>query len=133
MEVAVIYCTTLGSFEIQSYLCHPLRDLLAQQYILLSNQENNISSMKLYEGDTIKIGREFLTVRFKIQGSMRHAWDERVFTQREIIEGTCRICLSQEKGSRSDFLISPCRCIGSCEYVHLECLRKWLYKRVAAA
>lgn len=112
-------CTTLGSFEIQGYLSHQLRDLLAQQYILLSNQEDNLASMKLQEGDIIKIGREFLAVKFKLQESMRHAWDGRVFTQRQIIEGTCRICLSQEKGSRSDFLLSPCKCIGSCEYVHL--------------
>ena len=64
---------------------------------------------------------------------MRQVWDGRVFKQREVIEGTCRICLSQEKGSRSDSLLSPCRCIGSCEHIHLECLRKWLEKRVIAA
>lgn len=36
----------------------------------------------------------------------------------------CRICFD-ENAEKDDPLISPCKCSGSMEYVHLKCLRKW--------
>ncbi len=41
----------------------------------------------------------------------------------------CRICLSEESSS-SDPLINPCKCSGSMEWIHLECLRKWLINKI---
>lgn len=38
---------------------------------------------------------------------------------------TCRVCLSENEDDNP--LISPCSCIGSCKYIHLECLRHWYY------
>lgn len=49
---------------------------------------------------------------------------------------TCRICLSEEEENvyyNSNFknpLITPCECIGSVKYVHLECLQTWLQSKV---
>jgi len=36
----------------------------------------------------------------------------------------CRICLSEEEPDNP--IISPCQCIGSVKYIHLECIREWL-------
>ena len=38
----------------------------------------------------------------------------------------CRICLMEDD---EDF-ISPCLCKGSCEHVHLSCLKTWLESKV---
>lgn len=40
---------------------------------------------------------------------------------------TCRICLMEDQ---LDDLLSPCECMGSMEYVHPECLRKWMSNKV---
>ena len=37
----------------------------------------------------------------------------------------CRICFLEEE-DQNDPLISPCKCSGSMEFVHLNCLRHWL-------
>jgi hypothetical protein len=39
-------------------------------------------------------------------------------------DNICKICF--EQGSRSNKLITPCRCDGSVRYVHEECLKLWL-------
>ena len=44
-------------------------------------------------------------------------------------EGTCKFCLLEETDSE-DFLISPCECKGSCEKVHIGCLKEWLSQKV---
>ena len=36
----------------------------------------------------------------------------------------CRICLSEEEPNNP--IISPCNCIGTVKYIHLECIREWL-------
>jgi hypothetical protein len=36
---------------------------------------------------------------------------------------TCRICHEEEVNTKH--LISPCKCDGSCRYVHLSCLNVW--------
>ena len=37
----------------------------------------------------------------------------------------CRICLGDENEEETNPLISPCRCAGSMQYIHLNCLKKW--------
>jgi len=41
----------------------------------------------------------------------------------------CRICLS-ENNEKDDPLISPCKCAGSLQYVHLKCLQEWVKSRL---
>ena len=44
---------------------------------------------------------------------------------------TCKICFSDEQFNDDDNLfISPCKCKGSCQYVHIGCLRVWLNSRL---
>ena len=42
----------------------------------------------------------------------------------QIQERLCRICYDVDKTENK--LISPCSCTGSCQYVHQECIKKWL-------
>lgn len=37
----------------------------------------------------------------------------------------CRICFSDET-EKDNPLISPCKCSGSMQHVHIKCLRQWL-------
>ena len=37
----------------------------------------------------------------------------------------CRICLDEEASGQNPF-ITPCKCIGSVRWIHLDCLREWL-------
>jgi len=43
-------------------------------------------------------------------------------------EATCRICLISNlyPDPLDNTLVSPCKCKGSCEYVHLKCLKHWI-------
>lgn len=45
---------------------------------------------------------------------------------------TCKICFSDEQNPEDDdyLFISPCKCKGTCQYVHIGCLRVWLNKRL---
>lgn len=42
------------------------------------------------------------------------------------IAPTCRYCLSNDN---VDSLIAPCKCIGTQQYVHTDCLKEWLNKK----
>ena len=42
----------------------------------------------------------------------------------------CRICFTEGDFEGNNPLISPCNCIGSVRYIHLNCLRKWLTSKV---
>lgn len=42
----------------------------------------------------------------------------------------CRICFCEGSFDGNDPLISPCKCIGSLKYIHLNCFRKWLTSKV---
>jgi hypothetical protein len=47
----------------------------------------------------------------------------------EQLTGQCKICLCEE-ASESDPLVSPCACRGSCEMVHVGCLKNWINSKV---
>lgn len=42
----------------------------------------------------------------------------------EVPKKMCRICLEEE--SKVKIIISPCMCTGTSEYIHEECLKKWI-------
>ncbi|XP_032637952.1 E3 ubiquitin-protein ligase MARCHF7 isoform X12 [Chelonoidis abingdonii] len=41
----------------------------------------------------------------------------------------CRIC-QMSSASSSNLLIEPCKCTGSLQYVHQECMKKWLQSKI---
>ncbi|EAR95035.2 zinc finger protein (macronuclear) [Tetrahymena thermophila SB210] len=43
-----------------------------------------------------------------------------------IAEKCCKICLEGESTEETGQLLSPCRCNGSMQYIHEECLKTWL-------
>ena len=43
-------------------------------------------------------------------------------------EQVCRICL--DPGEYNNPLITPCKCSGSVKYIHINCLKAWLAKRL---
>uniref|UniRef100_H3C6H5 RING-type E3 ubiquitin transferase n=1 Tax=Tetraodon nigroviridis TaxID=99883 RepID=H3C6H5_TETNG len=44
----------------------------------------------------------------------------------------CRICQMGED-SASNPLIQPCRCTGSLQYVHQDCIKRWLCSKISSA
>eukprot|EP00066_Takifugu_rubripes_P019102 XP_011608368.1 PREDICTED: E3 ubiquitin-protein ligase MARCH7 isoform X1 [Takifugu rubripes] len=44
----------------------------------------------------------------------------------------CRICQMGEDSS-SNPLIQPCRCIGSLQYVHQDCIKRWICSKISSA
>lgn len=38
---------------------------------------------------------------------------------------SCRICLEEEETKQNPF-ITPCKCIGSVRFIHLDCFKSWL-------
>ncbi|CAM4622483.1 unnamed protein product [Leuciscus chuanchicus] len=43
----------------------------------------------------------------------------------------CRICQMGEQSS-SNPLIEPCKCTGSLQYVHQDCIKKWLHSKISS-
>lgn len=52
-----------------------------------------------------------------------------VYTADEGLAGSCKICLSDETAP-DNVLLSPCKCKGSCELVHMNCLKVWIDSKV---
>ncbi|XP_035008651.2 E3 ubiquitin-protein ligase MARCH7 [Hippoglossus stenolepis] len=57
---------------------------------------------------------------------------ERLLMESDEEEGDlCRICQMCEE-SASNPLIQPCRCTGSLQYVHQECIKRWLRSKIGS-
>ena len=41
----------------------------------------------------------------------------------------CRICYTEEEPDSKNPLVQPCKCSGSMKYIHLNCLKQWLYTK----
>ena len=41
----------------------------------------------------------------------------------------CRICYMEEEDGVEDPLVQPCKCSGSLKYIHLKCLKHWIFTR----
>ena len=45
----------------------------------------------------------------------------------------CRFCLQEEEKNEVNeeyYFVNPCYCKGSCEYVHIYCLKQWISNKV---
>ena len=47
-------------------------------------------------------------------------------------EKLCRICYGEENDPKENPIIQPCRCSGSCKYIHLKCLKHWIMTKSCA-
>ena len=43
--------------------------------------------------------------------------------------GLCKVCMESTL-EEDNFLFSPCKCSGSCKYIHLKCLKQWVLSKV---
>lgn len=90
----------------------------------------------------MKLGRvEYFVSEISFGGkkSLAHAKHKFTNFNRKILEFTpdtapkevhaCKICL-EEAQTIDNFLINPCKCMGSCGAVHIECLQEWIQVKV---
>ena len=120
-----------------------------------SFMEEKMNEYSLKEGEIFKIGREIFKVK-KIKFSKKKRDKEQKkdldnisnnteFQENSIIKdlkskikinekkeskyNICRICYLEEESSENP-LIQPCECSGSMKYIHLDCLKRWLYTSI---
>jgi len=109
-------------------------------------KEGQPAGHELNVGDIIKIGRVRFLVREKrdangvvnkirtiqeipFKGQERIQEEEsKIETEQPVQEEACRICLMNDlyPDPLDNTLVAPCKCKGSCEYVHLRCLKQWV-------
>lgn len=79
------------------------------------------------EGDYIKLGRVFFHI--KEINFNKKSENVKLNFIKDKEYSPCRICLS-DAFENEDPLISPCKCTGSLQYIHLRCLKEWLNSKV---
>lgn len=87
------------------------------------------SGYQLKEGDVIRLAsREFAVTEMSAGHSVR---PHSTGTQLQVgpAGAQCKICLGQES-SPEDPLVAPCHCKGSVQYIHVECLDRWLASKL---
>jgi hypothetical protein len=101
----------------------------------LKNQEKEQRGYELKLGDVIKFGRlEYIVREFKdynntkTHGSVRMDFLTHV-AKDDTPQGTCKVCLGDEQ-TLDNFMVSPCNCKGSCELIHIQCLKQWIQSKI---
>ena len=49
-----------------------------------------------------------------------------VHTENKKKKKVCRICYTEEEDGMENPIVQPCHCLGSCKYIHLNCLKQWI-------
>ena len=147
-----LYTPKLCKYVLPS--CEPLLGFKQSQGEFITYQIGNASSKRLWlairyanpkgfeltQGDVLKLGRIRVKVRkiaLKLQdfdNDEQPKCFDSLASQVEIEEeleqeAACRICFSGEISGINP-LISPCECIGSIKYIHVDCLRHWLRSKL---
>lgn len=119
--------------------------------VINSTYFSNELGYQLHEGDVILFG----AIRFKIielcsapdnfeedRLDEEEDWDKEKISNNNLnIENNendsksnnsikCRICLIGEIDEENNPLITPCKCSGSVQYIHVQCLKQWLKSKV---
>lgn len=101
--------------------------------LLVNNYFNN-KKIKVYVSKKKKIDKKiynlvrntnFLKSKVKNRNIIISSLNDELSSEESIEdddEFVCRICFEEDDESN---LISPCNCIGSQKYIHLECLNRW--------
>jgi hypothetical protein len=86
----------------------------------------NTGGCELSEGSVIKLGR--VTFQVKDIGLPKTLTaDYQTLSENS---STCKVCYGDTVTPENP-LISPCKCSGSMQYIHLECLQRWLETRTS--
>jgi RING-variant domain len=108
-------------------------------YILLGRVRIKIKEINLedpVEGESEKKGNSDLLSNYIQENVEGLSLKKNVLCRQEsstsqsLCGAACRICLSNEEAEGP--LISPCKCSGSMQYIHIGCLQKWLASRLEA-
>jgi len=91
----------------------------------------------LSAGEILKVGRVEHTILEVNNGQNTDSINDDYYTTHifdkslENQSKTCRICLGEDFSTAEDnILINPCNCKGSCEYMHLSCLKDWIKSKI---
>uniref|UniRef100_A0A3Q1GMP5 RING-type E3 ubiquitin transferase n=1 Tax=Acanthochromis polyacanthus TaxID=80966 RepID=A0A3Q1GMP5_9TELE len=77
-------------------------------------------------------GQKEKTISSRDQEKLRKIKERLLLEDSDEEEGDlCRICQMGEQSS-SNPLIQPCRCTGSLQYVHQECIKRWLHSKIGS-
>eukprot|EP00826_Nyctotherus_ovalis_P042364 TRINITY_DN4348_c0_g1_i7.p1 TRINITY_DN4348_c0_g1~~TRINITY_DN4348_c0_g1_i7.p1 ORF type:complete len:370 (+),score=106.12 TRINITY_DN4348_c0_g1_i7:89-1111(+) len=125
-----------------------------QLALLLRNcAENGVPGAKLAQGDVIKLGRckfivkeivesvaqvvdtnepeeEKMAQEFGIVDNIATAEEIKMEVKEKEDEIRCRVCLDDDDPLDNPIISSPCNCLGSVKYMHVNCLQKWLRSKV---
>jgi hypothetical protein len=103
-------------------------------------KDNRPAGYELKVGDHIKIGRVKFIVRemrdtegrvnkMNTAQQINYITNSQMQDEAEALHSKiCRICLLEEISLDpiENTLVTPCKCKGSCEFVHLKCLKQWI-------
>lgn len=88
---------------------------------------------ELKENDVLKLGRVIIKVKKIGEGEMiskKISSNNLSCSDISDKENACKICCCEDSDAENP-LISPCKCIGSMKYIHLQCLKKWLKNKIS--
>ncbi|CAD8145446.1 unnamed protein product [Paramecium pentaurelia] len=108
-------------------------------WAVLCNRQDfeSLNQWELQKGDLIKLGRmklQLLEINYEIdtfKQQKEQTVEDYEYQSKDLDldASQCRICFSKS-GSLSNPLFSPCKCIGSMKYVHLNCLQSWIQQSI---
>ena len=123
-----------------------LRLTASNEVVLQPRQETWLAvrfmgnGLELTQGQVLRLGRVKYQVKSLYNGQEKpmdcsegdiETSDEECAEECEKIDKSqalCRVCWERE--TDEDPLLSQCRCSGSIQYIHLDCLRRWLSGKV---
>lgn len=151
-NICKLFTPKLSKFVLPS--CEPLLGFKSSQGEFITYQIGNGSSKRLWlavrytypkgfelsEGDVLKLGRIRIKVRkiavkrldFLEESNMKcfDSLASQVDMEEDLEhDASCRICFSGEFADDNP-LISPCDCIGSMKYIHIQCIKSWLRSKL---
>ena len=118
-----------GEFAVEPG-CHPFWTVI--------RKEHRPEGCRLTEGDVIRLGRTVFRVKqFSTTAQFQPYLTDSALPSPMLLYdpglGTepqyCRVCLQDFQTSQNP-LISPCQCIGSMKYMHVNCLQTWMQSKV---
>jgi hypothetical protein len=105
----------------------------------LKSRSLNQKGYPLQAGDIIKLGRIKYLVHEYRDNSKTHSLGKIMLFGSQVSEtynatfrpgdGICKICFDVQ--TEDNMFIEPCRCKGSCSFVHVSCLKKWIESKIS--